>query len=289
MENLENKLALHLLPELPQCKRLSEAARALWEQESVRAVWLGGSLARGGADLYSDIDLRIAVAPDALDAWHTPDLNALFQNGVLAYHRFPIGEMLLHHLLLDDGDIYDLVIQSVEQPPTPEAVLILGCRNDRLREQLQHLEPPAPAEDPPATKESVLKILNEFWINEQKHRKVLHRNLYLVVLTGISMQKTVLLRLWYILETGCDYALQGQSIHALARTTRLVEEARGERVLQVLGASAMSRREVRSSIELIRREVALAGRELARKMDFEYPEALEQRVLQDWEAFLSLA
>ena len=39
------------------------------DDERVRAMWLSGSIARGAADVVSDLDVLIAVADDALDAF----------------------------------------------------------------------------------------------------------------------------------------------------------------------------------------------------------------------------
>jgi predicted nucleotidyltransferase len=46
----------------------ARAAEALRGDERIVAVWLGGSLAAGTADAYSDVDLRVAVADDAFEA-----------------------------------------------------------------------------------------------------------------------------------------------------------------------------------------------------------------------------
>src|SRR5437879_5406837 len=107
------ELSLKNLPDLPQCALLAQIAENLWQQEGVRALWLGGSLARGEGDLYSDVDLRLAAAPEALDHWKQPDFDSLFikRCQVRVYRAF--GETaFLHHLLLDNGDIYDLWVQS---------------------------------------------------------------------------------------------------------------------------------------------------------------------------------
>ena len=52
------------LPDLPQVCAISHAARALNRHQDMHAVWLGGSFARGEADRFSDVDMRIAVAWD---------------------------------------------------------------------------------------------------------------------------------------------------------------------------------------------------------------------------------
>jgi predicted nucleotidyltransferase len=48
---------------------LERAVDVLGADERVRALWLSGSLARGDADVASDLDLLVAVADDAHDAF----------------------------------------------------------------------------------------------------------------------------------------------------------------------------------------------------------------------------
>ena len=62
-------LDLGVLPTMAQERTISWLAPALWVDERVVALWLGGSLARGEGDDYSDIDLRVAVDPADLEAW----------------------------------------------------------------------------------------------------------------------------------------------------------------------------------------------------------------------------
>jgi hypothetical protein len=50
---------------------VEHATAALQADERIVAAWLGGSLAAGTADAHSDVDLRIAVADDAFDAFVT--------------------------------------------------------------------------------------------------------------------------------------------------------------------------------------------------------------------------
>ncbi len=55
------------LPDLPQVKYIHHAAQALGPRQGVQALWLGGSFARGDADRFSDVDMRIAVARDDIE------------------------------------------------------------------------------------------------------------------------------------------------------------------------------------------------------------------------------
>lgn len=60
--------ALGALP--PGYRDLFERAeRRSWEDERIRGMWLGGSLARGTADAASDLDVILAIADDDFDAF----------------------------------------------------------------------------------------------------------------------------------------------------------------------------------------------------------------------------
>jgi hypothetical protein len=48
---------------------VEHATATLRADQRIVAAWLGGSLAAGAADAYSDVDLRVAVADDAFDAF----------------------------------------------------------------------------------------------------------------------------------------------------------------------------------------------------------------------------
>jgi predicted nucleotidyltransferase len=70
-------LFLDVLPDLPQSDLLRQLATGLWQAKGVVALWLGGSLATGAADRYSDVDVYLAVDPEARRDWMEPDLDAL--------------------------------------------------------------------------------------------------------------------------------------------------------------------------------------------------------------------
>ena len=72
MSDTHSDLRLEALPPLPQSQTIRAIAPRLWQDERVVAIWLGGSLAAGSADQYSDIDMRIAVAPSDIASWEAP-------------------------------------------------------------------------------------------------------------------------------------------------------------------------------------------------------------------------
>jgi hypothetical protein len=282
-------LHLGVLPDTPLCSRLAVWLPALWQQQGVLALWIGGSIAHGNADRYSDVDLRVAVKPDVLPAWKTPDFAALFGGECVGHQFLSFGEgAFLHHLLLRFGDIYDLLIQSGDIEPPADTILVLGCRDESLAQRLRQTAPPAVVRPDPADNETIRQLLVDFWIGSHKHRKVLHRNLHLLCMTGIQLDRAVLLRLWYVLQTGRDYGQVRSTIHSLTQLTRTVEGDQGARALQIMGAATTSREQIYQAIEQIRDEVSAVGRRLADAMDFPYPDDLEAAVRSGWSEFLQM-
>jgi len=73
------------LPALPQRAFLHHLASVLWQRTDVLGIWLEGSLGRGNADRYSDIDLYVGVEPTTLDQWRALDVQQLFGNSYAAH------------------------------------------------------------------------------------------------------------------------------------------------------------------------------------------------------------
>src|SRR5215467_9202428 len=140
MKEQRNMETLHLnhLPDLPQQKTIREVATALWQQQEVIALWLGGSLACGAGDAFSDIDFRVAVAPSHLSCWEAPSFERVFPHTSVVGQQFLRfgAHAFLHHLVLSNGELFDLYIQSAESELTPEPHQILGCRSDLFARKL---------------------------------------------------------------------------------------------------------------------------------------------------------
>ncbi len=281
-----NNLAFEKLPDLPQVVTLKRLAACLWAEHDIIALWLGGSFARGEADEYSDIDLRVAVQPEAEERWRQPDLQMLFGGKVAGCTPFPLGGGLLHHLALTNGDIYDLWIQTTEEAPSQEAAFVLGCRDKAFEQKLREIEPSPTPKLVPANPAAVRQLVASFWINSLKHRKVLHRGLDLVAQTGVGMERVLLQRLWFIAATGRDGASPRPTIHTLTELDHVVMGAQGMHGLLVTGAPLTNRFEIIRAIEANRDEVTAVGRRLAANLGFEYPEALERTVREMWQQYL---
>ena len=284
-------LSLEKLPaELPQSARLREVATNLWKRDEVVALWLGGSFADETADRYSDIDLRIAVSPDAIAAWKALDDAALCEilgQPCLAHERADYGPFaILHHTLLADGDIYDLFVQSTEHEKHEHAVLILGCRDATFAVRLKTFATGQKDVDPtPADGEEIARLIRAFWFNTHKHRKVFARGLDLLASVGINVERAMLLRLWYALITGLDGGEARPNIFSLSERYRVVRREMGARAMQILGAPLSSREHMIVHIEQLRNEMSTVGRQLAGRLGFDYPEPLEAMVRRRWEQF----
>lgn len=278
-------LALDGLPDLPQAATIAELAPRVWRDERVVALWIGGSIGRGAADRYSDVDLRVVVPPDDLDAWLAPDFAALFDDQIVGQQFLRFGhDAFLHLLVLRNGVMLDFMVQSAARALPPEPVIVLGCRDDELARALAEARQ---APEPGAVSGSALRqALVDFWINTQKHRKVLNRGLDLMIPLGVQSERMALLRLWYVLATGEEAGpALFQGIHGLTALVRAVERLVGTEALGALGAPMRDRAEIEAVIERNREIVARVGRALAERYSFEYPVEIERTVLQSWKEF----
>ena len=286
-----SELRLDDLPALPQSRTIAMIAPKIWQDERVVALWLGGSLAAGTGDAYSDIDLRVAVPPADLAAWKASDLHMLFDDPPLARQFVPLGEdAFLHHLILPNGDILDLLVQSDEDAPGDEPVLVLGRRSAAFAERLAASNsapsPASPTAGESVTGEAVRDLVVAFWVNSHKHRKVLHRGLDLMFPAASYANWQMLMRMWYISATGRDTTpMHFSGIHGLTELVKAVESANGTLPLELCGAPTRTRAEICAAIERYQDTISQLGRRLAEQFGFEYPAALEDVVRRDWRAF----
>lgn len=285
-------LDFSFLPDLPQIETLKQVAPAIWSKEDVRVLWIEGSVGQGTADRYSDVDLRLAVPAARFRKWESPDFPALFKGLCIAHQQlFPQEEAILHHVLLETGDMYDLGIQRVDRLALHGTSRLLGCRDPALADSFT--EPAAVSaavsselirSDPDP--DSVRRVIVDFWINSNKHRKVLYRGLDPMVVVGLQTERAILIRLWAIHASGRDLGAAKPTIHTLTPQIRSIVET-GSNALEVLGAPVRTRGEQSALIERHRDEVARVGRALSEQYAFGYPEVVEETVRAGWDEFLS--
>jgi len=263
-------------------------APGIWGHEDVVALWVGGSLATGRADAYSDVDLRVAVGPARVSAWRDPDFAAILSVPCVGSYFRAFGDAaFLHHLLLANGDIYDFFVQTTERELFGEPVVVLGCRDDDFAARLDQTPKTVDHEVPLADAPTIRQQIVDFWVNSHKHRKVLHRGLDLLLLTGLHNDRSALTRLWHVLATGRDSGNRAPTIHGLTAIGRAVDQLMGPDGLRIVGGATANREDIYSAVERIRDEVSRVGRQLAERLEFDYPTALEETVRSGWSDFRS--
>jgi hypothetical protein len=275
-----------LLPDLPQSRRLAEVAADLWADPDVAAIWLGGSLARGAGDPYSDVDLRIARSPAVYDPDLIPDsANRLVAAAVTRLQFHFGGKAVLWHMMLEDGAIYDLHIQSAGDDPPEEARLVLACRDAEFGAKLVGGEDRS-VDFPPAAPDHIERLVQFFWMSQQKQQKVLYRGLPLLAWQGEFLMRQDLIRLRYVLATGNDCGPVARlTIHTLTPVIRAVQASGGLSTLALVGQPTQTAVEIIADTARIRDDLARVGRLLADKLGFDYPAAAEETVRRTWQHF----
>jgi predicted nucleotidyltransferase len=271
---------------LPQHRRLATVAAELWSDRAVVAVWLGGSLARGGGDAWSDVDLRVAVTPEAFAADTLPAGAGGLAADVVGTHILRFGERaVLFHMLLGDGQIYDLLVQTADHPPTREARVVLACRDAALGRLLAHGDDPV-AHVAPADPLAIRQVIVDFWMNQPKLQRVLARGLPIMAWEGLFRMRQDLVRLWYVLATGDDPGTPARmTVHTFTPVARAIQQQHREQALALLGGALRDEPEIVAAAHALADEVARVGRALAERLAFEYPEVAESSGRRAWRAY----
>jgi hypothetical protein len=275
-------IELGRLAQGPHAELIRALARNCAADPAIQAIWVGGSLASGLGDAYSDVDFRIAVEPGQLEQWATPAweryLPIRSSGGQLL--RFS-EQALLHHMVLEDGTIVDFYVQDTTQANFEPHVVILACRNDQLRERLEGFAQPASPIVRAIERDVCRQFLVEYWITTHKQLKALARKYDLSAFGGLFMERMPLLRAWFMQVAGKD--IDGRpTLHMLGTLHRgLAGKLTAEQQV-ILGMPSRTPAETLSAIEAIRGEMARVGRWLAERHGFDYPEELEAVVWQFW-------
>lgn len=231
----------------------------------IRAVWLEGSLGRGDADEYSDLDLHVALteAADGPD-WEEwlGDLTPL----VLFDLRFG-GAMV--HALGEGGLRLDLWPQrgTGEIRLDPQRVRVLHAQPDVLR---LDLVTPAPA--PELQAERALALIREFWRCLSLLPAVLGRGEWLVAFQGLAVELGLVTEL-LLLEQGVTRDKGVKNLNAFL-PAHLREQLEYGILPEALNAEALSAAHLRLA-DLVQ----LHGPRAAETLGFTYPQALEDAVL----------
>lgn len=286
---MSNSLSLEQLPDLPQMIHFKKVATHLWQRDDIVAIWLGGSFGTSKADRYSDVDLRLAVKADALDKWQKPEWDGIFgRPNVNNWSRPTEEDASLHHVLLDNAEMYDLWVQTPERELHQEPKLVLGCRDSALAERLAEPSSEPRLEFDEVVPAKIQAAIGMYWSNHVKHEKVIHRNLTLMLRDGLYLFTGILLRFKFIQATGKDcgnVTFPPLTIHAITPLLSTLRDAYGNDLLAGLMPDSWTQAQAVESIDKLDAAISEAGRALAKEYSFDYPLEVERVVLESWARF----
>ncbi len=273
---------LGLLEHGPHALLIRDMATRCIADTRIQAIWVGGSLASGRGDTYSDIDFRIAVEPGQLTQWSHPDWSAYLPIPVCGEHIMHFGETaLLHHMVLADGTIVDFFVQDTTRHNPEPNVVILACRDPQFRALLEGFVHPAAALTRDIDGVVVRQFIVEYWITTHKQLKALARKYDLTAFAGLYIERLSLLRVWYMQTVGRDIDAR-LTLHMIgALHAGLADKLTAEQHA-IMGLPSQTPAQTIAVIESIRDEMARVGQLLAARHAFSYPHELEAVVRRSW-------
>jgi hypothetical protein len=267
----------------PHASLIRDMAEKCWADHSIQAIWVGGSLAAGSGDAYSDIDFRIAVEPGRLDSWASPDWEHYLPLRPCGGLLLRFGEhALLHHMVLADGSIVDFYVQDTTTKNHEPQLVILASRNAAFGETLAGVAQPAAPLIHAIDGAVVRQFLVDYWILTHKEMKALARKYDYFSFTGLYLERMALLRAWYMQANGQDIDAR-VTLHMLGAMHKGLAGKLTEQQHNLLGAPTRTPHETVAVIEAIRAEMAQVGRRLAERHGFAYPDELEAVVQRSWD------
>jgi hypothetical protein len=266
----------------PHANLIREMARKCFADGNIQAIWVGGSLAAGLGDAYSDVDFRIAVEPGQIDRWTSPDWEHYLPIRPCGGLLLRFGEQaLLHHLVLEDGTIVDFYVQdTTKENPEPKLV-ILACRSAEFRATLEGFARPAAVLVREIDSAVVRQFVVDYWITTHKQMKALSRKYDHFSFVGLYLERMALLRAWYMQAIGKDIDSR-VTLHMLGALHKGLDGKLTSHQHNILGMPSQTPEETVTVIDAIRAEMAHAGRWLADRHEFAYPNELEDVVRRMW-------
>ena len=273
---------LGLLAHGPHANLIRDMATLCAADPGIQAIWVGGSLAAGRGDAYSDVDFRIAVEPGQTDSWTSPDWDSYLPLRPCGGLLMRFGEQaLLHHLVLTDGTIVDFYVQDTTQQNFEPSLVILACRSAEFRALLEGSTRPAAGLVREIDNSVVRQFIVDYWIATHKQMKPLARKYDDFPFIGLYLERMALLRAWYMQAVGKD--IDGRvTLHMLGAMHAGLEGKLTAKQQTILGLPSRTPSETAAVIEAIREEVSRVGRWLADKHGFAYPYELEAVVRRSW-------
>ena len=266
----------------PHADLIRNMARKCYADRSIQAIWVGGSLAAGLGDAYSDVDFRIAVEPGQIDSWTSPDWEHYLPIRTCGGLLLRFGEeALLHHLVLTDGTIVDFYVQDTTTKNHEPKLVILACRNAAFKKTLEEFARPADSIVREIDGAVARQFFVDYWILTHKEAKALGRKYDHFAFAGLYLERMALLRAWYMQATGKDIDSR-VTLHVLGAMHKGLDGKLSEQQHNILGLPSRTPDETVTVIDAIRAEMARVGRWLADRHGFAYPYELEDVVGRTW-------
>lgn len=274
---------LGLLKDGPHARLIEAIAQKCSSDPKIQAIWVGGSLAAGTGDSYSDIDFRIAVDPSQIQDWRTPDWDLYLPISACGYTFLQFGEhALLHHMVLEDGTLLDFYVQDTSKQDFEPDFVVIACRNEEFGQALSGYSSPPISMIKEIDGDKVQQFFVEYWITTHKQLKAMARNYDHFYFAGLYMERMSLLRAWYMEVTGKDIVAR-MSIHMINKMYLGLDGELTTQQKQILGLPSTTAQEMIIAVEAIREEMARVGQVLSKRYKFQYPHDLEQVVLKAWD------
>lgn len=234
--------------------------------DRIRAVWLGGSLARGDADQSSDLDVLLAVADDAFEAFaaHWKEwLDTVTPTVIARALPFMPGSL---YSVTPTMERLDVVAERVSAlASTFHRVRLLVIDKDGCAARL-----PASIEPPGTSTVAVAGLVEEFFRDYAMFHVVVEREDWLLGLEAIHLIRSLLYRL-------CAEANAPLPATGVKRWSEKLTA--GQRsMLTALPAARARRDEVIAVHEEVSLVFVAQARSVCANLGVEWPTELEQRV-----------
>ena len=249
-----------------QNEYLQTLQNALEAHPTVKAAWLTGSLGRGNADRYSDIDLNLWLDGADLDAFRQETQAWLDAVRPLVLFRWMFNDRMVN-ALTTDGLRIDLWLHTDAPTLDQTRVRVMLDRENALQFASNTAMP-----DPAALKVRLLDQIREFWRCIALTPVVAGRDELLVGLFGLNIDVTVL----------TDVLITGYGIPRDSGVKRLNPFLPDALRIEIEEAVSIDGLTVNS---LVRATLALAhimqreGRKIATRHGFAYPAEIEKTAM----------
>ncbi len=232
--------------------------------ERVRALWVSGSVARGAADVGSDLDLIVTVQDDAFAAFAASWQDWLAQIAPTIIARELPGSPGSFYAVTETWERLDVVCERVSAvATTPYRIRINVFDRDDLTQQLPAYRPQGPSA------ERVGRLVEEAFRIHGLLPAVLARQDWLLGVEGVHTLRTLLYQLF--VEGNAPQPPMGVK----QWSSRLTQEQRD--ILERLPLGAPDRQAIIEGHTAVVQAFMPAAKALAQRLQVPWPEHLERK------------